>query len=356
MRLIHGLALLAAGTTLLVAAGIWRVATLLERPLPIEDAVVQEVERGESLSAVARSLERAGVLMHPRLLVAWGRLTGDADRIQAGEYRIEPGTDLRGLLRQLVAGRVLQRRLTLLEGWRFAEVRRALAAAPRLEQTVGELSDEELMARLGRPGLSPEGRFFPDSYAYVAGTRDLDLLERAAERMERILEEVWAERAFGLPLDSKEEALVLASLVEKETGLPADRGMIAAVFLRRLARDMRLQTDASVIFGLGEDFDGNLTRADLARPTPWNTYVHRGLPPTPIALPGRSALEAAVDPPETDALYFVARGDGSSEFSATLEAHRAAVRRFQLEGRREDYRSSPPPPAGAEPERQERRP
>lgn len=349
------LAVLAAVTALLVAVAGWRLASLLEEPLPIEQALVQEVERGASLSAVARSLEGAGVLAHPRLLVAWGRLTGDADRIQAGEYRIEPGTDLRGLLAQLVEGRVLQRRLTLLEGWRFAEVRRALAAAPRLEQTVGEMTDEELMARLGRPGVSPEGRFFPDSYAYVAGTRDLDLLARAAERMERILEEVWAERAFGLPLESKEEALVLASLVEKETGLPEDRGRIAAVFLRRLERGMRLQTDASVIFGLGEAFDGNLTRADLARPTPWNTYVHRGLPPTPIALPGRAALEAAVDPPETDALYFVARGDGSSEFSATLEAHRAAVRRYQLEGRREDYRSSPPA-AAAGPEQEEQRP
>lgn len=349
------LAVLVAVTVLLVAVAGWRLASLLEQPLPIEEALVQEVERGASLSAVARSLEGAGVLAHPRLLVAWGRLTGDADRIQAGEYRIEPGTDLRGLLAQLVEGRVLQRRLTLLEGWRFAEVRRALAAAPRLEQTVGELNDEELMARLGHPGVSPEGRFFPDSYAYVAGTRDLDLLARAAERMERILEEVWAERAFGLPLESKEEALVLASLVEKETGLPEDRGRIAAVFLRRLERGMRLQTDASVIFGLGEAFDGNLTRADLARPTPWNTYVHRGLPPTPIALPGRAALEAAVDPPETDALYFVARGDGSSEFSATLEAHRAAVRRYQLEGRREDYRSSPPATA-AGPEQEERRP
>ncbi|MEE4380491.1 MAG: endolytic transglycosylase MltG [Pseudomonadales bacterium] len=338
----RALALLLSATALLLALGAWRVAWLLERPLPIEDAAVHEVERGASLSAVARALERAGVLTQPRLLVAWGRLTGDADRIQAGEYRIEPGTDLRGLLGQLVEGRVLQRRLTLLEGWRFAEVRRALAAAPRLEQTVGELSDEALMARLGRPGLSPEGRFFPDSYDYVAGARDLDLLERAAERMDRILEEVWGRRAFGLPLESAEEALILASLVEKETGLPEDRGLIAAVFLRRLARGMRLQTDASVIYGLGEDFDGNLTRADLTRPTPWNTYVHRGLPPTPIALPGRAALEAAVDPPETDALYFVARGDGSSEFSATLEAHRAAVRRYQLEGRREDYRSSPP--------------
>jgi UPF0755 protein len=355
VRLIRVLALLVAAAALLAGVAVWRVAALLEQPLPIEEAVVEEVQRGASLSAVARSLERAGVLTQPRLLVAWGRLTGDADRIQAGEYRIEPGTDLRGLLDQLVDGRVLQRRLTLLEGWRFAEVRRALASAPRLEQTVAELSDEELMARLGRPGVSPEGRFFPDSYAYVAGTRDLELLDRAAERMERILEEVWATRAFGLPLESKKEALVLASLVEKETGLPEDRGMIAAVFLRRLERGMRLQTDASVIFGLGEDFDGDLTRADLARPTPWNSYVHRGLPPTPIALPGRSALEAAVHPPETDALFFVARGDGSSEFSTTLEAHRAAVRRYQLEGRREDYRSSPPPaPAGSG--REERRP
>jgi UPF0755 protein len=338
MRLALSLAAL-----LVVAATLGGVALdrALTAPLALEAPQVHEVPRGASLASVGRALADAGLLESPRLLTLWGRATGQADRIQAGEYLLEPGVTLRGLLEQLVDGRVLQRRFTLLEGWRFSEVRAALAQAPRLAQTLTDLADEEIMARLGRPGLSPEGRFFPDSYDYVAGTTDLALLARALARMETLLDAAWKDRVFGLPLASRDEALVLASLVEKETGLDADRGLIAAVFLRRLERGMRLQTDASVIYGLGADFDGNLTRRDLRTDTPWNTYLHHGLPPTPIAMPGLASLRAVVDPPETDALYFVARGDGSSAFSATLDAHQAAVRRFQIDERAEDYRSAP---------------
>jgi UPF0755 protein len=243
----------------------------------------------------------------------------------------------------LAEGRVHQRRFVLLEGWRLADVRAALARAPKLERRPEVQDDAALMAALGRPELAPEGRFFPDSYDYAAGDSDLDLLARAFARMETVLAEEWADRLGGLPLADPHEALVLASLIEKETGVVAERALIGGVFTRRLERGMRLQTDPSVIYGLGADFDGNLTRADLRTPHPWNTYVHRGLPPTPIAMPGRAAIRAALRPAEGDALYFVARGDGSSEFSATLEAHNAAVRRFQIEQRAEDYRSTPAP-------------
>lgn len=335
------LAWLTAAALLLVAAAVTWASLALTRPLPISSPVVIEVQPGQSLARVASDLAARGLLTEPQLLTLWGRLTGDAQRLHVGEYRLEPGLDARGLVARLASGQVLRRSLTLLEGWRFSEVRAALARAPRLAHTIDDLPDAEIMARLGAPGLSPEGQFFPDTYAYVAGSTDFELLRRAHARMQSVLADAWAHRAPDLSLTSPQQALILASLVEKETGVAADRARIAGVFERRLARGMRLQTDPSVIYGLGDAFDGNLTRRDLRAPTPWNTYVHAGLPPTPIALPGRDAIDAAVWPAVGDALYFVARGDGTSEFSATLEEHRAAVRRFQL--------GQPPPADAAEP-------
>lgn len=324
------------------AAAIGWAVQALHRPLALDEPVVTEVAPGSALSRVADELAGRGLLAHPRLLALWGRVTGDAARIHVGEYRLEPGLDALGLLEVLVRGRVLRRSLTLVEGWRFHDVRAALAAAPRLEQTIGSLDDAAVMQRLGAPDLVPEGRFFPDTYEYVAGTTDLALLRRAFERMEQVLAEEWAQREFGLPLETPDEALVLASLIEKETAVADERRRIAGVFIRRLERGMRLQTDPAVIYGLGEDFDGNLTRAQLRTPSPFNTYLQRGLPPTPIAMPGRASIRAALHPAEGDALYFVARGDGSSVFSATLEAHNRAVQRFQLQ-RDDDYRSTPAP-------------
>ena len=323
LLLVTSLLLLLAGAAV---AG-W-MGWVLTRPLPLAESTVIEVEPGSSLARTVRRLADAGMLEHPETLRVWGRVSGAAGRIRAGEYRIDPGTSALGLLDEFVKGRAMRRHFTIVEGWRFEDLRRALARAERLVNDSAELSDDQIMARLGRAELPPEGRFFPDTYDYLAGTSDLVVLGRALERMERTLDEEWRRRAYDLPFSSADEALVLASIIEKETGLAADREKVAGVFVRRLELGMRLQTDPTVIYGLGDAFEGPLTRTNLRTPTPWNTYVHHGLPPTPIAMPGRAALRAALHPDTTDALYFVARGDGSSEFSATLEDHNRAVRRY----------------------------
>jgi UPF0755 protein len=259
------------------------------------------------------------------------------------ELAIEPGTTPRGVARDVVAAgarvdaRVLyawfrfsgQRALTLVEGWNWRQLRQALAKEDQLKSDSAKLSDEALMAQLGRPGVHPEGRFFPDTYAYAKGSSDIALLRRAMHAMDRRLEAAWAQRAADTPLKSADEALVLASIVEKETGRASDRGQIAGVFVNRLRTGMLLQTDPTVIYGLGDKFDGNLRKRDLLADTPWNTYTRAGLPPTPIAMPGKAALLAAVQPEATRALYFVAKGDGTSHFSASLEEHNRAVNRYQ---------------------------
>ncbi|MNZ91396.1 putative aminodeoxychorismate lyase [compost metagenome] len=235
---------------------------------------------------------------------------------------------------------MVQYSLTLVEGWSFRQLRAALAGQERLEQTLAGLDDATLMQRLGLDGQHPEGRFFPDTYRYVRGMRDIDLLRQAHERLESVLDEEWRQRAEDLPYREPYQALIMASLVEKETGAAEERDEIAGVFVRRLRAGMLLQTDPTVIYGLGERYAGNLTRAHLREPTPYNTYVHAGLPPTPIAMVGREAIHAALHPAAGDSLYFVARGDGTHVFSRSLDEHNRAVREFQLK-RREDYRSSP---------------
>ncbi|MCC5871931.1 MAG: endolytic transglycosylase MltG [Gammaproteobacteria bacterium] len=323
-----------------IAAAIGWGAWALTQPLPIDDVRMVEVERGASLARTLRALEADGILEHPELLRLWARIHGSGATIHAGEYRLRPGMTPLAVLDDFVAGRVVRRHFTVIEGWRFSDLRRALAAAPRLRADTADLTDEEIMARLGRPDLPAEGRFFPDTYDYLADQSDLVILRRALARMDEILAREWQGRSFGLPYETPEEVLVMASVVEKETGLPSERPKVAAVFVRRLERGMRLQTDPTVIYGLGEDFGGTLTRADLRKDTPWNTYVHHGLPPTPIAMPGLASIRAALHPAETDALYFVARGDGSSHFSATLEEHNAAVWRY-LRGGRDSAREAP---------------
>ncbi|ROR32629.1 endolytic transglycosylase MltG [Inmirania thermothiophila] len=313
---------------------LWDYRVALDRPLAVPPAgLTLEVAPGESLRSLARRLAADGVLHRPLYLVAHARLEGVATRIQAGEYQIPAGETPRTLLARLVAGRVVQHRLTLVEGWTFAQVRAALEAEPALRQTLRGLPDAEVMARLGRPGEHPEGRFFPDTYQFPRGGTDLDLLRRAYEAMARHLAREWAGRAPGLPLETPYQALILASIVEKETGVAAERPLIAGVFIRRLQRGMRLQSDPTVIYGLGAAFDGNLRRADLRRDTPYNTYTRAGLPPTPIAMPGLDAIRAVLHPAPGDALYFVARGDGTHVFSATLAEHRRAVARYQRGGR-----------------------
>ncbi len=316
------LALLTGGG--LVGAKLW-LERYLDQPLAVEDARVVEIAGGQSLSAVAAMLAREAGLRHPRVLARWGRWQDADQRLQAGEYRLEPGMTPRVFLERVVQGRVILHQLTVVEGWRFQEMLGALRAHAAVQST--GLETAALMAALGEPGQHPEGLFFPDTFRFARGTTELEILRRARDLMARQLEEIWASRQPGLPFDTPYEALILASIIERETGLDAERERVAGVFVRRLQRGMRLQTDPTVIYGLGDAFTDRLRRADLQRDTPYNTYTRHGLPPTPIALPGRRSLEAAVNPAEGDELFFVASGlgDGSHVFSVTLEEHNRAV-------------------------------
>ena len=303
-----------------------------ERPLELPaDGAVVEVTRGQTVRSIARRLESEGYLDRPapylELLARW---EGSATRIKAGEYRLVSGMTPEALLALLVSGRVIQYSLTVVEGWTFRDLMMTVRTNPVLEQTLSGLDGEQVMERLGRPGQHPEGRFLPDTYQFPRGTTDQAFLRRAMMSMDQALAEEWEQRQADLPLTTPEEALVLASIVEKETAVPEERARIAGVFIRRLRIAMRLQTDPTVIYGLGSDFDGNLRRRDLRQDGPYNTYTRSGLPPTPIALPGRVSLHASLHPADGDELYFVAKGDGSHHFSSSLREHNAAVRRYQL--------------------------
>ncbi|MGK6306789.1 endolytic transglycosylase MltG [Variovorax sp. DT-64] len=308
------------------AAGLWWVQHPLKLPAPTVDL---SVEPGTTPRGVAQAVADAGVRVPWQLLYGWFRFSGQDRQIRAGSYELEQGVTPRLLLNMLVRGEEATRSIVLVEGWSFRQVRAALAKAEQLKpETLGQ-SDEELMARLGKPGVHPEGRFFPDTYTYSKGSTDLALLQRAMRAMDKKLEAAWAARASDLPLKTPDEALILASIVEKETGVAKDRAEIAAVFVNRLRAGMPLQTDPTVIYGLGMRFDGNLRKKDLQADTPWNTYLRLGLPPTPIAMPGKAALLAAVQPAQSKSLYFVSRGDGSSHFSSSLDEHNRAVNRYQ---------------------------
>ena len=332
-RAVKGYRVLAAGVAVAVlavaalagAAGWW-----LGHPLNLARPSIElSVEAGASPREVAQAWVDAGVQTEAAWLYAWFRLSGDARRIRAGSYEVHAGTTPRSLLEALVQGRETLQTVRLIEGWTWRQVRRALADAPHLKATTATWDDQRLMQELGSPGLPAEGRFFPDTYAYGRGVSDLTVLRRAHRALQQRLAAVWDERAADTPLKSPDEALVLASIIEKETGAAAERPLIAGVFVNRLRIGMPLQTDPSVIYGLGERFDGNLRKRDLQTDTPFNTYTRNGLPPTPIALPGLASLRAAVRPQATKALYFVARGDGSSVFSDTLAEHNRAVNRYQ---------------------------
>ncbi len=287
------------------------------------------IDPGTSVRGVAQAVQAAGVDVDPSVLYWWFRLSGQARHIRAGSYELERGATPLSLLRKLVRGEEALRVFTMVEGWNFVQLRAALARAEHLKPESQGLSSAAIMAQLGRPELHPEGRFYPDSYTYAKGSTDLALLKRAMRAMDHRLEAAWSQRLIDSPLKSANEALILASIVEKETGRAADRALIAGVFVNRLRAGMPLQTDPSVIYGLGTVFDGNLRKRDLLRDTPWNTYTRGGLPPTPIAMPGLAALLAAVQPAPTKALYFVARGDGTSQFSSSLEEHNRAVNKYQ---------------------------
>ena len=302
----------------------------LHQPIvPAGEPLELAIEPGTTPRGVARDVVASGARVDARMLYAWFRLSGQDRAIKAGNYEIPPGTTPRGLLQKLVRGEESLRAITLVEGWNWRQVRQALAREDQLKNELASLSDEALMAQLGRPGVHPEGRFFPDTYTFAKGSSDIALLRRAMHAMDKRLEAAWAQRAADSPLKSADEALILASIVEKETGKASDRAQIAGVFANRLRIGMLLQTDPTVIYGLGEKFDGNLRRRDLQTDTPWNTYTRAGLPPTPIAMPGKASLLAAVQPQATRALYFVARGDGTSQFSESLDEHNRAVNRYQ---------------------------
>jgi UPF0755 protein len=294
------------------------------------DAVFDlSIEPGTSPKTMAQMAVEAGADVHPMALYAWFRLSGQSRQMRAGSYEFNAQTTPIRLLAMLVRGEESLRTLTLVEGWNIRQLRQALARADQLKPDSQTLDDEALMAQLGRPGVHPEGRFFPDTYSYAKGASDLAVLKRAMKAMDKQLDKVWQVRSPRTAVRSPEEALILASIVEKETGKASDRAQIAGVFNNRLRIGMLLQTDPTVIYGLGASFDGNLRRRDLHTDTPYNTYTRAGLPPTPIAMPGKASLLAAVQPADTRAVYFVAKGDGSSHFSDNLDEHNRAVNRFQ---------------------------
>ena len=325
--------LLAVLLALAVAAGAawWWV----QRPMALSASQLDlAIEPGTTPRAVAQAVAEAGAAVDPRLLWWWFRLSGEARLIKAGSYEIREGDSPRSLLARLTRGEESLRTLVLVEGWTFRQFREALARADGLKSDSRGLDDAALMAQLGRAGLAAEGRFFPDTYAYGRGSSDMAVLRRALHAMDRQLAAAWALRGPRVALQTPEQALILASIIEKETGREADRPLVGSVFVNRLRIGMRLQTDPTVIYGLGEAFDGDLKRSHLSTDTPYNTYTRAGLPPTPIAMPGKAALLAAVQPAATQALYFVARGDGSSHFSRSLDEHNRAVNQYQRRGSR----------------------
>jgi UPF0755 protein len=313
-----------------IVAAVSLASAWLARPLQLAGETAEvSIESGRSPREIADAWVRAGVQTSPLLLYEWFRWSGRSRQIRAGSYEIGAGTTPIRLLDKMVRGDETLAVVRLNEGWTFRQIRAELARADALKQTIATLSDADVMTALGAPGVSPEGRFHPDTYAYSKGSTDLALLKRAYKAMQRRLAEAWQERDPATPLHSADEALALASIVEKETGVAADRGRVAGVLVNRLRLGMPLQTDPTVIYGLGAAFDGNLHKRDLLADGPYNSYTRTGLPPTPIAVPGRASLLAAVRPEPTKALYFVARGDGSSEFSETLADHNRAVNRYQ---------------------------
>ncbi|BAV73834.1 YceG family protein [Pseudomonas chlororaphis subsp. aurantiaca] len=327
---------------LALGASAWKLNSALEQPLNLTQEQLLDVPAGSTPGGTFNRMEANGVLKDAFWLRLYWRFNMEGQPLHSGEYRMIPGMTAQGLIGVWQRGEVVQYSLTLVEGWTFRQVRAALARHDKLEQTLNGLSDSEVMEKLGHGGVFPEGRFFPDTYRFVRGMTDAELLEKAYNRLDEVLAKEWNKRSADVPYTEPYQALIMASLVEKETGVPQERAQIAGVFVRRMQVGMLLQTDPTVIYGLGERYNGKLTRALLKEATPYNTYVISGLPPTPISMVGREAIHAALNPVPGSSLYFVARGDGSHVFSDDLEAHNNAVREFQLK-RRADYRSSPAP-------------
>lgn len=316
---------IAFSIALLVVSANWVL-----RPLPMRGETVDlSIEPQTPVRGIAKAVAQAGIDVNSDVVFLFFRLSGQSRALRAGSYEITQGDTALDLLRKLTRGEESLKAISLIDGWTFRQFRAALAKADGLKHDTKGLSDDELMAKLGMPGVAPEGRFFPDTYTYGKGTSELHVMQRAANAMTKQLAAAWGQRQSDIQVKTIDEALILASIVEKETGRESDRTTISRVFHNRLAIGMPLQTDPTVIYGMFDSFDGNLRRADLRTDHAWNTYTRKGLPPTPISMPGRNALKAAVQPAASNALYFVAKGDGTSYFSATLDEHNAAVNRYQ---------------------------
>ncbi len=322
--------LLLLASAIVAAAWYWFTQHAATKSLRMtQDTVQVKIDRGMSLRSVASRLRQQGVDVTNWELEAGARLRGDAQKIKSGTYQLKRPLTLNGLLDKLVSGETIAFEVRLIEGWTFKQFRAALANEARLEQKTRDWSDQQLLEAVGSNAKHPEGLFFPDTYKFAPGQSDLDILKRAYREMQSRLTKAWEARPADSPLKTPYELLTLASIIEKETGLEADRAKVAAVFINRLRIGMRLQTDPTVIYGMGDQFKGNIRRKDLETDTPYNTYTRDGLPPTPIAMPGQNSLKAAIEPANIKALYFVARGDGTSEFSDDLSAHNRAVDRYQ---------------------------
>jgi len=313
-----------------LAGGAWLYRFATTAVSPPEASRQFHINQGSGLRQVAANLEGKGVISDADAFVVLARLLGKADGVKAGSYELAGAVTPLALLDKLVRGEFARGQITFVEGWTFRQIRAALDGHPALRHDTRGLTAAEILARLDAPHKHPEGLFFPDTYYFSAGTSDFTILRQSYQAMQQRLEALWPQRAKGLPLSSPYEALVLASIVEKETGVRDEREMVAAVFVNRLKRGMRLQADPTVIYGLGERFDGNLRKRDLLADQPYNTYTRVGLPPTPVAVPGEHALRATLNPAKSPVIYFVARGDGSHHFSSTLSEHNRAVRKFQL--------------------------
>ncbi len=332
---------------LLMGASAWKIHSALVQPLNIAQEQLLDVPKGTTPTRTFYRLEANGVIKDAFWLRVYWRFNLAKQPLHSGEYRLQPGMTVEGLIDLWKRGEMVQYSLTLVEGWNFRQVRAALAKEEKLDHGLNGLSDSQVMDKLGHTGIFPEGRFFPDTYRYVRGMSDIELLKTAYDRLDEVLAKEWEQRSSDVPYTEPYQALIMASLVEKETGVPQERGQIAGVFVRRMAIGMLLQTDPTVIYGLGDRYSGKLTRAHLKEATPYNTYMNAGLPPTPISMVGREAIHAALNPVEGNSLYFVARGDGTHVFSDDLDAHNNAVKEFQLK-RRADYRSSPAPATAPE--------
>lgn len=315
---------------LLLAAVVGGFMTWAGQPITTEgEPIAFTIPAGSSVGAAAQQIAKAGVPVNPLMFSMLARVTQKAAKIKAGAYELKPGTTPQGLIGQLVRGEFAQESLTIIEGWTFRQMRQALAASKSLKHDTAELSDRDLMAKISTEFKSPEGLFFPDTYLFAKGSSDLHIYRQAHALMMNRLAAAWERRDASLPYKTPYEALIMASIVEKETGQKSERSQIAAVFVNRLKQGMMLQTDPTVIYGMGVNFAGNIRKKDLETDTPYNTYTRGGLPPTPIALPGVESLAAALGPAKTSALYFVARGDGTSKFSDNLNDHNKAVNQYQ---------------------------